>query len=148
MGYCLFSGSGGNRHGLVRALRRIEHGHGRSHAHTTSQQRARQYCVCPSHLIFGVLGRNTIPFVVTWVWADWGRLVSGHQLCIATRVRHCGLTPSCDMIFHVATGVAVGGRDMAFCVVTGKPHCGLKRCCDTILGVATQIGSLMSRPSF
>ena len=47
------------------------------------------------------------------------------------------------MIFCVATGVAIGGRDVAFCVATGKPHCGLKWCRDTILGVVTQIGSLM-----
>ena len=69
--------------------------------------------------------------------------MSRHQLCVAIGVRSCGLTPGHDMIFRVATGVAVGGRDMAFCVMTRKPHCGLKWCHEPILGVMTQF--LVSR---
>ena len=55
-----------------------------------------------------------------------------------TGVRRYGLTPGRDMIFCVATGVAVGGHDMDFYVAIRKPHRGLKWCCDT--------KSLVSRP--
>ena len=96
-----------DRHSLVRASGRAGHDQGCTHAHTIGQQRSRQCCTCARNLIFEAPGRDTIPCVATWVWADWGRLVSGHHLCVTIGVRRCGLTPGHDMIVRVPTGVAV-----------------------------------------
>ena len=46
--------------------------------------------------------------------------MSRHQLCVATGVRRCGMTPGSDMIFRVAIGVAIWGRDIDFCVAIEK----------------------------